>query len=112
MSLTPLILGLAVAAAVWLVVVPIRHFGIVDRPSDVDQRPDGDDRAASLTFAGPSGVGPVTLALLAETGGEYEAAAWWLTSIPLATEFGRPMDHRSGLQATPLCRATRNPLMD
>ena len=67
-------------------------------------------------FAGPSPAGPVTLALLAETGGEYAAAAWWLTSIPLATEFGRPMDHRmdhrSGLQATPLCRATRNPLMD
>ena len=69
MSLTPLILGLAVAAyglrtawvlaaaAVWLVVVPIGHFGIVDRPSDVGQRPDGDDRAASVAFAGPAAVG-------------------------------------------------------
>ena len=64
MSLTPLILGLAVAAyglrtawllaaaAVWLVVVPIGHFGIIDRPSDVGQRPDGDDRSASVAFAG------------------------------------------------------------
>ena len=64
MSLTPLILGLAVAAyglrtawllaaaAVWLVVVPIAHFGIVDRPSDVGQRPDGDERTASVAFAG------------------------------------------------------------
>ncbi|MDE0368636.1 MAG: MFS transporter [bacterium] len=53
MSLTPLLLGLAVAAygvrvawllaaaAVWLVVIPIGHFGIIDRPSDVGQRPDG-----------------------------------------------------------------------
>ena len=56
MSLTPLILGLAVATygvrtawllssmAVWVVVVPIGHFGIVDRPSDVGQLPDGDNR--------------------------------------------------------------------
>ena len=58
MSLTPLILGLAIAAyglrtawliaavAVWLVVVPIGYFGIVDRPSDVGQLPDGDHREA------------------------------------------------------------------
>ena len=64
MSLTPLILGLAVAAyglrvswllaavAVWLVVVPIGHFGIVDRPSDVGQQPDGDDIPASVSLAG------------------------------------------------------------
>ena len=64
MSLTPLILGLAVAAfglrvswllaaiAVWLVVVPIGHFGIVDRPSDVGQQPDGDDLPASVALAG------------------------------------------------------------
>ena len=54
MSLTPLILGVAVAAygvrtawllaaiAVWIVVLPIAQFGIVDRPSDVGQQPDGD----------------------------------------------------------------------
>ncbi len=63
MSLTPLILGLAVAtygvraawllaaAAVWLVVIPIGHFGIVDRPSDVGQLPDGDKGPASTSFA-------------------------------------------------------------
>ena len=51
MSLTPLVLGLAVAAygvrvawllaaaAVWLVVIPIGHFGIVDRPSPSSRAP-------------------------------------------------------------------------
>ena len=58
-----------------LVVVPIGNFGIVDRPSDLGPRPDGDDRLASVTFAGPSPAGPVTLALLAETGGGDAAAA-------------------------------------
>ena len=64
MSLTPLILGLAVATygvriawllaaiAVWVVVVPIAHFGIIDRPSDVGQRPDGDDRTVPIPFEG------------------------------------------------------------
>ncbi len=54
MALTPVFLGLAVeaygwrsawiiaAAAVWIVVVPIARFGIVDRPSDVGQYVDGD----------------------------------------------------------------------
>lgn len=62
MSFTPLILGMAVeahgvriawvlaAAAVWLVVVPIGHFGIVDHPADVGQLPDGDYRPASRAF--------------------------------------------------------------
>ena len=61
-SLTPLILGIAVAAygvrmawllaatAVWVVVVPIAHYGIVDRPSDVGQQPDGDYRTAPGAF--------------------------------------------------------------
>lgn len=64
MSLTPLILGLAIAtyglrtawllaaAAVWLVVVPIGHFGIVDRPSDAGQRPDGNLRSIPVDSAG------------------------------------------------------------
>ena len=64
MSLAPLILGLAVAAygirvawllaaaAVWFVVIPIAHFGIVDRPSDVGQLPDGDKGSASNASAG------------------------------------------------------------
>ena len=55
MALTPVFLGLAIeaydwrtawliaAVAVWLVVVPIARFGIVDRPADVGQYPDGDD---------------------------------------------------------------------
>ena len=69
MSLTPLILGLAVAAyglrtawllaaiAVWIVVVPIGHFGIVDRPSDVGQLPDGDYPGALAAFAGAAAIG-------------------------------------------------------
>jgi MFS family permease len=54
MSLTPIVLGAAVglfdwriawilaAFAIWLVVVPIARFGIIDRPADVGQFPDGD----------------------------------------------------------------------
>jgi MFS family permease len=54
MALTPIFLGLAIeaydwrtawliaAVAVWLVVIPIARFGIVDRPADVGQYPDGD----------------------------------------------------------------------
>ena len=53
MALTPIFLGLAIeaydwrtawliaAVAVWLVVIPIARFGIVDRPADVGQYPDG-----------------------------------------------------------------------
>ena len=73
MSLTPLTLGLAVAAygvriawlmaaaAVWLVVIPIGHFGIIDRPSDVGQRPDGYRRSPSTAFAAaPTARTPAT----------------------------------------------------
>jgi MFS family permease len=54
MSFTPILLGAAIglfdwrmawviaALAVWLVVVPIARFGIIDRPSLVGQYPDGD----------------------------------------------------------------------
>ncbi len=54
MSFTPIVLGVAIglfdwrvawiiaAFAIWLIVVPIARFGIVDRPSDVSQFPDGD----------------------------------------------------------------------
>ncbi len=54
MALTPIFLGAAIGAygwrvawvlaavTIWVVVVPIAHFGIIDRPSDVGQRPDGD----------------------------------------------------------------------
>jgi MFS family permease len=54
MSFTPILFGAAIglfdwrvawviaALAVWLIVVPIARFGIIDRPSDVGQYPDGD----------------------------------------------------------------------
>ncbi len=54
MAFVPILLGTAInlldwrvawvlaAIAIWLVVVPIARFGIVDRPSDVGQYPDGD----------------------------------------------------------------------
>jgi MFS family permease len=54
MSLAPILLGAAIGAfdwrvawvlaaiAIWLLVVPIARFGIIDRPSDVGQYPDGD----------------------------------------------------------------------
>jgi MFS family permease len=53
MALTPILLGAAIGAygwrvawilaavAIWVVVVPIARFGIIDRPSDVGQYPDG-----------------------------------------------------------------------
>ena len=63
MSLTPIFLNLAIEAyswrtawllaglAVWLIVVPIAHFGIVDRPADVGQHTDG-DTGPTATAAG------------------------------------------------------------
>ncbi len=54
MSFTPIVLGAAIgvvdwriawvlsALAIWLVVVPIARFGIIDRPADVGQYADGD----------------------------------------------------------------------
>ncbi len=63
MSLTPILLGAAIgrfdwrvawliaAVAIWLIVVPIARFGIIDRPSDVGQYPDGDP--APHPSAGP-----------------------------------------------------------
>ncbi|MFV2065133.1 MAG: MFS transporter, partial [Chloroflexota bacterium] len=54
MALTPILLGATIGAfgwrtawvlaalAVWLVVIPIARFGIIDRPADVGQYPDGD----------------------------------------------------------------------
>ena len=73
MSFIPLMLGLAIAAfglrtawllaaaAVWLMVVPIGHFGIVDRPSDVGQLPDGVSPTAPVTFGDPVATGiPLT----------------------------------------------------
>jgi MFS family permease len=57
MSLSPILLNLAIeayswrtawllaAGAVWLIVVPIGFFGIIDRPADVGQHTDGDESA-------------------------------------------------------------------
>ncbi len=54
MSLAPILLNAAIeayswrtawllaAAAVWLIVIPIGYFGIIDRPADVSQYPDGE----------------------------------------------------------------------
>ncbi len=73
MSFTPLMMGMAVAnyglrtawllaaAAVWLIVIPIGHFGIVDRPSDVGQRPDG------FHHSGPTEAGGLTISVSSAT---------------------------------------------
>ena len=54
MSLAPILLNAAIeayswrtawllaAAAVWLILIPIGYFGIIDRPADVSQYPDGE----------------------------------------------------------------------
>jgi MFS family permease len=64
MSLAPILLNLAIeayswrtawllaAGVVWLIVVPIGFFGIVDRPADVGQHIDGDQAAARATDSG------------------------------------------------------------
>ncbi|NNC93705.1 MAG: MFS transporter [Acidimicrobiia bacterium] len=68
MSLSPILLNLAIeayswrtawllaAGVVWLIVVPIGFFGIIDRPADIGQHIDGDEaaRAAADTDGGPS----------------------------------------------------------
>ena len=66
MSLTPILLGVAIglfdwrvawilaALAIWLIVVPIARFGIIDQPSDVGQFPDGDPAPHPSEPARPS----------------------------------------------------------
>lgn len=90
MSLAPVLLNLAIeayswrtawilaAVAVWLIVVPIGKFGIVDRPADVGQHPDG-DVAPPMTAAGE---------LLPRSHSRREAvgeARFWLLSLAVAT---------------------------
>lgn len=90
MSLTPVFLNLAIeayswrtawllaAAAVWLIVVPVGYFGIVDRPADVGQHPDG-DTAPLVTGAGES---PVRSHSRREAVGETR---FWLLNLTVAT---------------------------
>lgn len=90
MSLTPIFLNLAIeaydwrtawllaAVAVWLVVVPIGYFGIIDRPGDVGQHTDGDDVAAAASAA----------ALVARSHSRGEAMRqprFWLLALTVAT---------------------------
>ncbi len=90
MSLTPVLLNLAIeayswrtawllaAAAVWLVVVPIGWFGIVDRPADIGQFPDGDPAPK------PDAPPPVTPH--SHTRREaLGAARFWVLSLTVAT---------------------------
>ncbi len=90
MSLAPVLLNLAIeayswrtawllaAAAVWLVVVPIGWFGIVDRPADVGQQPDGD--------AAPDPGAPPPAAAAAHTRRQaLGAGRFWVLSATVAT---------------------------
>ena len=90
MSLTPVFLNLAIeayswrtawllaAAAVWLIVVPIGYFGIVDRPADVGQHPDGD----TAPLATGTGESPVRSHSRREAVGETR---FWLLTLTVAT---------------------------
>ena len=94
MSLIPLILGLSVATygvrttwllaaiSVWIIVVPIAHFGIVDRPSDVGQLPDGDEKSVSVSFAGAA---TAAIGLSATRGQAITQPRFVLMSLVLAT---------------------------
>ena len=90
MSLAPVLLNLAIeayswrtawilaAVAVWLIVVPIGIFGIVDRPADIGQYPDGDS-APAMTAAAES---------LPRSYSRREAVGetrFWLLSVTVAT---------------------------
>ncbi len=90
MSLAPVLLNLAIeayswrtawllaAAAVWVVVVPIGWFGIVDRPADVGQQPDGD--------AAPDPGAPPPAAAAAHTRRQaLGAGRFWVLSATVAT---------------------------
>ena len=90
MSLAPVLLNLAIeayswrtawilaAVAVWLIVVPIGIFGIVDKPADIGQYPDGDS-APAMTAAAES---------LPRSHSRREAVGetrFWLLSVTVAT---------------------------
>ncbi len=90
MSLAPVLLNLAIeayswrtawilaAVAVWLIVVPIGIFGIVDKPTDIGQYPDGDS-APAMTAGAES---------LPRSHSRREAVGetrFWLLSVTVAT---------------------------
>lgn len=89
-SLAPIFLNLAIeayswrtawllsAVAVWLIVIPIGYFGIVDRPADVGQHTDGDDVCSVAATPG----------LTARSHSRREAVGetrFWLLSLTVAT---------------------------
>ncbi len=90
MSFTPILLGAAIglfdwrvawilaAVTVWLVVVPIARFGIVDRPSDVGQYPDGDPAPHPSAEPPP----PATSHTRREA---LEQGRFWVLSLVIAT---------------------------
>ncbi len=90
MSFTPILLGAAIglfdwrvawilaAVTVWLVVVPIARFGIVDRPSDVGQYPDGDPAPHPSAEPPP----PATSYTRREA---LEQGRFWVLSLVIAT---------------------------
>jgi MFS family permease len=90
MSFTPILLGAAIglfdwrvawilaAVTVWLVVVPIARFGMVDRPSDVGQYPDGDPAPHPSAEPPP----PATSHTRREA---LEQGRFWVLSLVIAT---------------------------
>lgn len=94
MSTMPLIIGalvmphtgwrgawLVMGVAVWLVVLPIAIFGIIDRPSDVGQRPDG----APLPTPGTDDE-PATDVEVAFTRGEaMRTPMFWAVALAVST---------------------------
>ncbi|MDH3605805.1 MAG: MFS transporter [Acidimicrobiia bacterium] len=90
MSLTPVLLNLAIEAyswqtawrlagvAIWLTVVPIAYFGIINRPADVGQRTDGDDAPAVGTVP----VEPRRSHTRRQAVGEVR---FWVLSLTVAT---------------------------
>lgn len=93
MSITPILLGAAIGAygwriawvlaaiTIWLVVVPIARFGIIDRPSDVGQYADGDPAPAPLEDGEPDRATPSRTRREALTQSRF----WVLSAVIAAT---------------------------
>ncbi len=90
MSLAPVLLNLAIeayswrtawllaAAAVWVIVVPIGYFGIIDRPAHIGQYTDGDAAPAA-------GSTPRTAARSHSRREAVGEVRFWLLSLTVAT---------------------------
>ncbi len=90
MSLTPIFLNLAIeayswrtawrlaAVMIWITVVPIGYFGIINRPSDVVQQTDGDDATSADEITAP----PSRSHTRREAVGEVR---FWVLSLTVAT---------------------------